>query len=248
MRRNLLLVVAILLSGCASKQRVVPVASVPPPAAPAASVPSGYGNLVVPPRLADGSYVTPNRAVSAAGAVWHLRAGLNVAALSCRGPQETALVAAYNGMLQRHHGAFDQAYRTLSHEHGDAAAFDGAMTQLYNYYALPAAQPALCATAQQVLAEAALLPPDGLTAFAPGALARLERSYTQVFAAQEAWLATRYARAPAGSAIVAAAAATTPPPSPSPAPRLAIDPVVMAAAAPAAPPRLAIDPAVLRLP
>ena len=47
----------------------------PPAGAPA--------TLVLPARLGDGSYATPNRALSPVAAVWHLRAALNVAALAC---------------------------------------------------------------------------------------------------------------------------------------------------------------------
>lgn len=241
MRRCLLLVAIVALAGCATQPRVVPVASAPPAPAPVAAPSPGYGNLVTPPRLADGSYVTPNRTVSAAGAVWHLRAGLNVAALSCRGSQEAAMIAGYNALLQRYRTAFDQAYQGLSREHGNAAAFDGAMTRLYNYYALPPAQPGLCAAAQSVLADAALLTGNDLTSFAPGALARLERAYTTVFAAQDAWQATRFAPAPTGTVLVAAAAPTAPAPL-APAPP---KPVVAVAQST---PQLEVDPAVLRMP
>lgn len=203
------------LAGCATKARVVPIANAPPPTAAEPAF-AGYGNLVVPPRLADGGFETPNRNLSDAGAIWHLRAGLNVAALSCRGAQEAALVAGYNALLDRNRADFDRAYRTLGQEYGSAAAFDGAMTRLYNYYALPPAQAGLCAAAPGVLADAATLPASEFTAFAPAALARIDRPYTQVFARQEAYLAGREAPAPTMVAAVAA----------KPAPHIAVDPAV----------------------
>lgn len=214
-----LLAVLATIAGCATPPAAIPLASPLPAAAPPPS--PSYGNLVVPPRLADGSYVTPNRNVSPAGAVWHLRAGLNVAALSCRGSEEATLIAGYNLLLERHRAAFDQAYRALAGEHGEPGTFDSAMTALYNYYALPAAQSGLCAAAQRVLADAALVPAGRLAEFAPAALASLERPYTIVFAAREAWLATRYTRTGEGTVLFAAAAA-----SPTP-PRLTIDPAVL---------------------
>lgn len=250
--RRILLLAAAAVAGCTSQPRVVPVVSAPP-SAPAAAAPSGYGNLVVPARLADGSYVTPNRGVSTAAVVWHLRAGLNVAALACRGPVEAELVAGYNALLHRHRADFDRAYRALGSEHGSAAAFDGAMTRLYNYYALPPAQPGLCAAAQAVLADAATVPTGGLEAFAPNALARIERPYTQVFAAQEAWLAGRMAPATTQVAAVAAPAVTPVAANTSVAatPRVAIDarvagsePMTVAGSAP----RIAVDRAIFRIP
>lgn len=212
----LLLPFAASLAGCATVPPAPPpvAAATPLPAAPAFA---GYGTLAVPPRLADGSYATPNRGVSAAGAIWHLRAGLNVAALACRDADEAATAAAYNAFLSSHRAAFADAYRTLGAEYGTTAAFDAAMTALYNYYALPPARPGLCLAARRILAETALLPAGALPGFAPNALARLDAPYTTVFAAQEAWLAGRAA------------------------------PATIAASVPAAAPRLTVDPAVLRM-
>lgn len=203
MRRVLLLTTCLGLAACASRPAPVAVAPPPPvPVAAAAPVFQGHPGLIVPPRTADGGYATPNAAVSAAGAIWHLRAGLNVAALSCRGPDEAALVASYNGLLRAHAATFERAYRMLGQEHDGVAGFDAAMTRLYNYYALPPAQPGLCAAAQLLLAELALTPPGALDAAAPAALARLDQPYNAVFAQQDAWLAIRFAaRAPVLAAL-----------------------------------------------
>lgn len=216
MRRRLLLaaVATILVAGCTSKARIVPVASAPPPAAPAEPAFGGYGKLAVPARTADGSFATPNRNLSAAGAIWHLRAGLNVAALSCRGPQEATLIAGYNALLNRNRADFDRAYKTLGSEYGSVDAFDGAMTKLYNYYALPPAQAGLCAIAPVILSDAATLPATEFGNFAPAALSRIDRPYTQVFAKQEAWLAGR--KAPAATMVASAAPVGAAPRIPAP--------------------------------
>lgn len=227
MRRLLLSIAALAIAGCAARPAPdpAPLAAVPPPA-PVAVAPA-HGWLAVPPRLADGSYATPNRTVSAAGAVWHLRAGLNVAALGCRGDEEAALVAGYNRLLATHRIEFADAYRTLAREYGDAAAFDAAMTRLYNYYALPPAQPGLCAAAQAVLAALAARPQGTLGSDAPDALQRLEAPYVALFRAQDEWSAARFAAAaPVARAVEALASA----------------------AEPVGPPRIAVDPAVLRQP
>ena len=201
MRRTLLLATCLGLAACAS--RPVPVAVIVPPTPPVAATPAfaGYGNLTIPPRLPDGGYATPNATVSAAGALWHVRAGLNVAALSCRDADEAALVASYNAFIRTHAASFDKSYRALGQEYGGVAAFDEAMTRLYNYYALPPAQAGLCAAARAVLAELAAVPAGGLEPIAGATLARLDQPYRTVFAAQDAWLATRYA---ANSPAVAA--------------------------------------------
>lgn len=214
MRRLLLSIAALAVAGCAARPAPdpAPVAAVPPPA-PVVAMPA-HGWLNVPPRLPDGSYATPNRDVSAAGAIWHLRAGLNVAALGCRGPDEAALIAGYNRLLADHRKEFADAYRTLAREHGDVAAFDGAMTRLYNYYALPPALPGLCDTARTLLAELGAVPAGSLAGLAPAALQRLDAPFVALFRAQDDWTATRIAaRAPTASAIRAVA----------PAPMIAID-------------------------
>jgi hypothetical protein len=155
-----------------------PVITLPMPQPPTGSAPG----LAVPARLADGGYATPNRGVSDAAAIWHLRAGLNVATLTCIAED---LAPAYNRFLSQQRATLAGAYKTLSREAGDAAQFDTAMTRLYNYFAQPAPQPGFCAAAARMLREAAALPPDTLAGFAPGALARLDRPFTDFYAAYD---------------------------------------------------------------
>ncbi len=93
--------------------------------------------------------------LSPAAAAWHLRSGLNVAALACRGPDEGAIVAGYNRLLASRRAELADVYRAVSREYGSAAAFDAAMTRLYNLFAQPASQAALCANALAVLEAAA---------------------------------------------------------------------------------------------
>lgn len=235
------------LAGCAARPMAV-AAPVAVAAAPVAA-PAPFGGPVrVPPRLADGSFATPNRVVGSPGeALWHLRAGLNVAALSCRGPDEAAIVAGYNALLAAHRAEFAAAYRTLTTQYGTGPAgtdrFDDAMTVLYNYYALAPARDGLCRTAQTVMADAALLAPGTLGQTAVAALARLDAPFVAVFAAQDAWLASRNATPVAAPVLTAATVAVPAPAAP---------PVVVASAArsPVAPPvmpRLAVDPAVLTM-
>lgn len=230
MRRHLLAAAtALLLAACASRPPVVAIAPPVPPPAPMPVAPAGVAaTFQLPARTAAGGWWTPNTGLSQAAAVWHLRAGLNVAALGCRDAAEPTRVAAYNALLARHGAGFTAAFKTLTAEARAASARnwqdqqDDAMTRLYNFWAQPFAAAQLCAAADAVLAEAALLPPADLPGYAPAALARLEAPFTAFYdryagyqAALAAWRA--------GSAAPVQVAAVTPP--------LSVDPAVFADAA-----------------
>jgi hypothetical protein len=179
-----------LAAACAGPERIAVPAPLPVPApvptqAAAPRAPDGAAaNLVVPARLPDGSYATPNRNVSAAAAAWHLRAAFNVAALNCNDP---ALAPAYNRFLKAHRGALKAAHHALTREHGDASAFDPAMTRLYNYFAQPPVMAHFCATAAPLLHQVAAMPAAELQAVAPAALAQIDRPFTDFYARYDAW-------------------------------------------------------------
>lgn len=111
--------------------------------------------------------------LSPAAAAWHLRSGLNVAALACRGPDEAAIVAGYNRLLTDRKAELAEVYGAVSREYGSAAAFDAAMTRLYNGFAQPASQAMLCANALTVLDAAASYDRPLGEGFATAALAML---------------------------------------------------------------------------
>ncbi|MFL9839676.1 hypothetical protein ABS767_01760 [Sphingomonas sp. ST-64] len=179
-----------LASGCARPERTTapaPLAVPAPPPVPTAAprAPDGAAaNLVIPARLTDGSYATPNRGVSAAAAAWHLRAAFNVAALNCNDPE---VAPAYNRFLKAHRTALKAAHQALSREFGDASAFDPAMTRLYNYFAQPPVMAQFCAAALPLLREAATVPAGDFAAFAPRALAAIDRPFTDFYARYDAW-------------------------------------------------------------
>jgi len=181
-----------LATACAGPERIAAPVPLPVPAplpaqTAAPRAPDGAAaNLVIPARLSDGSYVTPNRNVSAAAAAWHLRAAFNVAALNCNDP---ALAPAYNRFLKAHRGALKDAHHALTREYGDAASFDPAMTRLYNYFAQPPVMSQFCATAAPLLHQVAALPARELPAAAPAALAQLDRPFTDFYARYDAWRA-----------------------------------------------------------
>lgn len=111
---------------------------------------------------------------AAAAIIWELRSGLNVAALACRGADEAAIVAGYNQLLSTRRAELAGVYQAVAKEHASPAAFDAAMTRLYNGFAQPAAQAALCDNALGVLQAMAAQADQPLTALAGTALAKLE--------------------------------------------------------------------------
>ncbi|MGV3457274.1 hypothetical protein [Sphingomonas sp.] len=181
-----------LATACATPERTaapapIPVPAPPPPQTAAPRAPDGAAaNLVIPARLPDGSYATPNRNVSAAAAAWHLRAAFNVAALNCNDP---ALAPAYNQFLKAHRGALKDAHHALTREYGDAAAFDPAMTRLYNYFAQPPVMTRFCATAAPLLHQLAALSAGELPDAAPDALAQIDRPFADFYARYDVWRA-----------------------------------------------------------
>ena len=224
----LILILAVALSACASRPMpAVAVALSPPiPVPVAVPMPAGaYPGMPVPTLLDDGGYATPNVNLSVAGAVWHLRAGLNFAALGCRGPEEASIIASYNALLAAQKPVLASAEKMLIAEYrvagGDARdAYDDAMTRLYNYYALAPARPALCATAERLLAEAATIAPDAFPAFAEARLPELDRAFTDFYRAYDAWRGQRPQVTYAVTANVAAAPLR-------PGPWIDVDPAVL---------------------
>lgn len=229
--RALTMTVTIALAGCASRPEPAVVMAAPPPP-PVVSVPMPAGTwpgMPVPTLLADGSYATPNRDLSPAAAVWHLRGALNFAALGCRGAGEGAIIAGYNAMLAAQKPVLAEAERSLLAEYRATAgaewrdAYDDAMTRLYNYYAFAPARPALCDTAARVLAEAQTVTPADFPVFATARLPDLDRSFTDVFRAYDAWAKQRQVQP------TYAVAANTTLGRPTGAPWIEVDPSVLRA-------------------
>lgn len=160
---------AVLLSGCASKP-VKPVAVRVPVQAP-------------PPVAATRPVAAINANLSANEALWHMRAALNVAALSCRTKKTAGVAPAYNRMLARHKSVLavansaEQAPFHARYGAKWAGPYDTHATRLYNFFAMPTAQVQFCAAASQVLANANAMAPASLTSFAPAALAQLEAPF-----------------------------------------------------------------------
>ena len=188
----------------------------------------GVPGMVIPARLSDGGWPTPARGLAGDGAVWHLRAALNVAALVCR-DDAAAIVPAYNALLSGHKAALAGAETRYAAEWqakgGDwRDAYDDAMTRAYNFYGQSFARAPFCAAAATTLADLATLPDDDLAAFAAERLPMLDRPFADFFTAYAAW---RGDAAPATPTVGA---------------------VTIALAIPPAKPWLGVDPALYRMP
>ncbi|SEM89801.1 hypothetical protein SAMN05192583_1448 [Sphingomonas gellani] len=233
MRRSVLIVLP-LLAGCATR---TPVAVVTPPPEPTPVVaapmlpPGATPGMRIPAVLADGSYPTPNRNLTAAAAVWHLRAGLNVAALSCQGVQGTTIIAAYNALLAREKAGLAAAEARYSAEYraggGDwRDRYDDSMTRLYNYYSQTPARPSFCAAAERILAAAPAVPAGGLDAFARAQMPGLDQAFVDFYRAYDAWRIGSLRIAAASAAPTTAIAVS------SPAPLASVPAVAVPSAAP----------------
>lgn len=116
--------------------------------------------------------------------VWHVRAGLNVAALSCSQRVGPGIVTDYNAFLKAKQALLAQAYEALSADYRARGgnwqrALDTDMTKLYNHFASPTAQAGFCDAAAQEVKRAIAADPDDRQAWAVDALARLDRPFTQ---------------------------------------------------------------------
>ena len=114
---------------------------------------------------------------------WHVRAGLNVAALACRDADASTMVAQYNAMLAADRAPLAAARAGV--ESGYRARFGAAwqarddddMTRLYNHFATPEAHGAFCATARELLRDSETVEPGEFYAFARYALPRIEQAF-----------------------------------------------------------------------
>jgi hypothetical protein len=161
--------------------------------------------MIVPGIGADGRRITPNRGLSSAGSIWHVRMALNVAALSCN-QQGGAARISYNALLKTHKTALARANTALDAEYKAAygarglAMRDALNTRVYNFFALPPVQPGFCARAIPVAAAFNARKSAELAGYAPQALASLEQPYLDFYEAYaayqrqyESWSASRSA-------------------------------------------------------
>jgi hypothetical protein len=154
---RLALFAALTLAGCSSDERR---------AARPVSARSAQASAPSPP-------VQP---ASARGseALWHLRAGLNVAALQCRGRGRVSVAGAYSQVLSRHRAALAAAYRAEQAIHR-GASLDSHMTRVYNRFANQRSPELFCRTSAEIAARVARMSSPELAGSASRLLGELER-------------------------------------------------------------------------
>lgn len=184
------LLAMLIVAGCASNPAPREIAAPAPIVAPVMPVPprGAAPGQTIPQRLANGSYATPNRNLSPAASVWHLRSALNVAALACDDPQG-GVSALYNRMLTVQKRPLADAHRALKRDYPKGEAFDLAMTRLYNYFSQPPAHQGFCAASRNALTQAVAVAPEAFDGFAVEALASIERPFVEFYAAYDRYRA-----------------------------------------------------------
>ena len=173
----------------------------PPPAAPviqpqytprAPTTPFGANaGTIVPPLRADGLRETINRDIGPLETLWHVRAALNVAALSCTGPLYARLVDDYNAFIKNNSSSLRSANNAVIEKYrrdlgaGYKAEHDRHQTSLYNYWSFSPLRRPFCDQAVQVSQRAIVTKSADLNAFAAEALPELERPFNDFYLAYE---------------------------------------------------------------
>ncbi|HEV7340607.1 MAG TPA: hypothetical protein VGN68_03155 [Sphingopyxis sp.] len=221
-----IIVVGLLASVAACTKAPPPPPPAPPPppvviVVPPRPLPPGNASLtqILPGRGIDGKFVTANSNVTGDRAFWQLKIGLNVAAIGCRGLEETTLVSAYNNIIKAHGKVIRSTEKNVITQLGKetktngTAARDKLSTQLFNYFAQPPAQRAFCTRANEIAQMVSSTPTAQVVEQAPAHLARLDEPFHEFYEAYAkyqydvvAWDA-KYAPPPA---IMTAPAPATP--------------------------------------
>jgi hypothetical protein len=173
----------------------------PPPTPPPPVVPTikpmppsnAAQGMSIPEKDADGKYLTANRGVTSNTALWHIRMGLNVAALNCDKYGATARNQ-YNQILAVHkvalNGANSAVDRNYSVAYGSSgmASRERLNTVVYNFFALPPVIKNFCPVAVTVGAKILAMPSSQLLEAAPQLLAEMEKPFQEFYAAYADYL------------------------------------------------------------
>lgn len=173
----------------------------PPPAAPpppvaytprAPTTPFGASTTTIVPTLrADGLRQTINRDLGPLETVWHVRAALNVAALSCTAPQYGRIIDDYNVFIKKNRKFLRNANNAIKAKFrreigaGSKAAHDRHQTSLYNFWSFSPLRRPFCDQAVEISQRAVLTETGDLKSFAAAALTQLEKPFDDFYAAYE---------------------------------------------------------------
>lgn len=109
--------------------------------------------------------------VQGTATLWNVRAGLNVAALSCR--KTKGIERDYRKVLERHRSVLASSYAAAQRKAGHG--FDREQTRLYNRFAQRFTNPGSCQEAASIARETLAMDSSRLVAQAPTLLGRLNR-------------------------------------------------------------------------
>lgn len=145
--------------------------------------------MVLPPRGADGKYLTVNSNLNENQTTWYFRSAWNVAALNCLDAEHQPILDGYRAFLTQNarkltatNNALDQQFRREHASRNEAVkAREAVMTQVYNYFALPPTRANYCNVALGIANEYLAAKPDDLAAFANSGLQRFEAVFDQFF-------------------------------------------------------------------
>ncbi len=173
----------------------------PPPPAPVAgpkytprapTTPFGASaNTIVPQLRPDGLRQTINRDLGPMETLWHVRAALNVAALSCTGPQYARIVSDYNAFIGNNKRFLRNANNAIISKFrreqggGYKQAHDRHQTSLYNYWSFSPLRRPFCDQAVQVSQRAIITKTEEMETFGAQALMELEKPFTDFYLAYE---------------------------------------------------------------
>jgi len=236
---------AALLAGCAAKTPPPPPPKPPAPVVqeelvPYRPLPPGGAHYVMtmPARGPDGKRITVNSNLTDDQLVWNLRSAWNVAALNCLAPEYDPILQGYRGFLTKNTKALkavndriEKTYTSRFKVKRDAMiARDGYTTQVYNFFAEPAARAGFCRAALDMANRALAAPPADPLTFARANFDGLMVPFEQFFndyeayqqaaaawdakwgalygASQPGWVAAQQARAGASAPVTGGAAQT----------------------------------------
>ena len=192
--RLLLVAVAVsVVAACQSPPPPPPPPIVVPPVTPRApTTPFGASTLtIIPPLGTDGLRRTINRDLGPMETVWHVRAALNVAALSCTGPQYERLVGDYNAFLAKNEKYLRNANNAIINkfrrEQGTdfRQIHDRHQTNLYNFWSFSPLRRPFCDQAVLISQRAIVTPTEEMESFGAQALVELEKPFADFYTAYE---------------------------------------------------------------
>jgi hypothetical protein len=130
--------------------------------------------MQVPERGPDGRRLTVNTGLSDDHLVWHLRSAWNVAALNCLAPEYEPILDGYRAFLTNNvrplkavNDRIEREYsRRFKTRREAIVARDALTTQVYNFFALPAARAGFCRAALDMSNRSLAAPPADPLSFA----------------------------------------------------------------------------------